>query len=65
MQDEKAPPFSGQQLGISCTFFFFFKTKFSYKTVLNIILLEVNFENSTIGLHLLLISFILAKFLEN
>ena len=33
--------------------------------VLNISLLEVNFENFTIGLHLLLISSMLAKFQEN
>ena len=33
--------------------------------VLNIFLLEMNFDKSTIGLHLLLISSILAKFLKN
>ena len=33
--------------------------------LLNIYLLEVNFDKSTIKLHLLLISFTLAKFLEN
>ena len=32
---------------------------------LNIFLLDVNFENSIIGLHLFLISSMLAKFLEN
>ena len=32
---------------------------------LNIFLLEVNFDKSTIGLYLLLISFIFAKFQEN
>ena len=32
---------------------------------LNIFLLEVNFDKFTIGLHLLLISLILAKFQEN
>ena len=46
------------------------KTKFSYKiscslTLLNVFLLEVNFDKSTIGLHFLLIFFMFAKFLEN
>ena len=37
---------------------------FSYTiTLLNIFLLEVNFEKSTIEVHFLLISFILAKFI--
>ena len=34
-------------------------------TLLNIFLLEMNFDKSTIGLYLLLISLMLAKFLEN
>ena len=38
-------------------------TKLGYN--LNIFLSNVNFENSTIGLHLFLISSMLAKFLEN
>ena len=33
--------------------------------LLNIFLLEVNFDKSTIELHFLLISLMLAKFLEN
>ena len=33
-------------------------------TLLNIFLFEVNFDKSTIGLHIFLISFILAKFLK-
>ena len=32
--------------------------------LLNIFLFEVNFDKSTIGLHIFLISFILAKFLK-
>ena len=34
-------------------------------TLLNIFLLKMNFDKFTIGLHLLLISSMLAKFLEN
>ena len=34
-------------------------------TLLNIFLLDLNFEKSISGLHFLFISFILAKFLEN
>ena len=34
-------------------------------TLLNIFLLEMNFDKSTIGLHFLLIYFMLANFLEN
>ena len=34
-------------------------------TLFNIFLLEVNFDKSTIGLHFLLISSMLVKFLEN
>ena len=48
------------------------RTLFSYKIgcsvklqFLNIFLLEVNFDKSTIGLHLLFISSMLAKFLGN
>ena len=49
-------------------------TKFSYKigcnqpkitTLLNVFLLEVDFDKSTIGLRFLLISSMLAKFLTN
>ena len=40
-------------------------TKLVVATLLNIFLLEMSFDKSTIGLHLLLISFMLAKFLEN
>ena len=44
-------------------------TKFGYNikviTSLNIFLLDVNFDKSTIKLYFLLISFMLAKFLEN
>ena len=34
-------------------------------TLLNIFVLEINFDKSTIGLHLFLIFFILAKYLES
>ena len=45
-------------------------TKFSYKigynlTLLHIFLLDVNFDKFIIGVYFLLISSILAKFLEN
>ena len=49
----------------------FERKKFNYKigcnlrTLLNIFLLKMNFDKSTIGLYLLLISSILIKFLEN
>ena len=36
-----------------------------YTTILNIFLLEMNFDKSTIGLHNLFIFSMLAKFLEN
>ena len=65
-------------LNFCCYFFFglisiFFRTKFSYKiscslrlqTYLISFLLDVNFDKSTIRLHLLLISSMLAKFQEN
>ena len=56
-----------QNIFISCIFI---RRKFSHKiscnlTLLNIFLLEVNFNKFTIRWHILLIFFILAKFLEN
>ena len=55
-----------------CSFFFFFTPSNIYIyinllaiTLLNIFLLKMNFDKPTNGLHLLLISFIFAKFLEN
>ena len=56
-----------------CSFFFFFYSQqyiYIYInllaiTLLNIFLLKMNFDKPTNGLHLLLMSFIFAKFLEN
>ena len=36
-----------------------------YTTILNIFLLEMNFDKSTIGLHILFIFSMLTKFIEN